>query len=85
MRCPECGENNWEYGEKNEKYGFTVMKCRECYTIFTDRDIHDYWSSNTEPRNVAYEYEYEIDESNWDEAEDGILDMETVKRRKVRF
>lgn len=85
MRCPECGANNWEYGSSSKEFNFTVVKCLNCYTIFTDKDVDEYWVSNNEPRNASYEYEYDIDETNWNDAEDGTLDMETVKRRKRKY
>lgn len=64
MRCPECGANNWEYGSTSKKSNFTVVKCLECYYIFTDKDVNEYWASHNEPRNTSYEYEYDIDETN---------------------
>lgn len=64
--CDKCGK-------KMKRLAKCEFYCEEC-----DNTIFD-WSLkyDREPK-----YEYDIDETNWRDAEDGTLDMKSVKRRK---
>ena len=68
--CDQCGK-------KMKRTAKCEFYCKKC-----DNTIFD-WSLQYEGREN--EYEYDIDETNWRDAEDGTLDMESVKRKKRWF
>lgn len=70
-KCPNCG-GSVKGSSPDRTFWFTCKSCGERYFLEDGELKSPFWNRSN--------YEYDIDEKNWNAAEDGELDLNSVKR-----